>query len=229
MSCVSRYESGPIRDITGAAIRPGGLALTERAIDFCCLSTGARILDVGCGAGASVEYLTDRGFVASGVDISRTLLAEGLDRNPALQLTEACAEALPFAEETQDCILCECVLSLLKEPLQALAEFARVLRPGGHLILSDMYVRGAGMPSSPDCGLGGPVTRGEIGAWLSESGFATLLWEDHTSLVREMAARFVLAGGSAEGFSCATEVGGAVVLPGYYLLVGAKNRTRSVI
>ena len=215
------YESGPLREVTGLAIRPGGLALTDRALDFCRFPAGARLLDVGCGAGATVEHLRSRhGFDASGVDLSRVLLAEGLGRNPALALAEGAAEALPFAAETRDGVLCECVLSLLQEPQVALAEFRRVLRPGGYLILSDLYSRDATTGiAAQGCGRG-ELTRGELAGLLSENGFATLMWEDHTHLLRELAARLILTSGSLEGLGCTTTRAGQ--RPGYYLLVARK-------
>ena len=202
------YESAILRAVTGPTIRPGGLTLTDRALDFCCFPTGAQLLDVGCGSGATVEHLCSRyGFNANGVDISPALIAEGLGRNPALALEEAPAEALPFEAESRDGILCECVLSLLEEPFRALAEFRRVLRNNGHLILSDMYSRDT-------------AARGRIEGWLSASGFAPLLWEDHTSFLKELAARLILAHGSLEGLCPTTSgVGGK---PGYYLLLARK-------
>jgi arsenite methyltransferase len=215
------YEEGPLRDVTGATIRPGGLILTDRAIDFCGFAAGAQILDVGCGAGATVEHLLNRyGFATRGVDISRKLIAEGLDRNPALSLVEAAAEALPFAGETQDGILCECVLSLLGEPPRALAEFHRVLRSGGYLILSDMYSKEVSVAALSDSDLRGLVARRQVETWLSKSGFTILLWEDHTPFLRELAARLILAQGSLEGFCCAPK--GTGQRPGYYLLVAGK-------
>lgn len=210
------YESGPLRDVTGATIRPGGLILTERAIDFCSFSPGAQLLDVGCGAGATVEHLLSRyGFAACGVDSSPTLIAEGLGRNPALTLSVATAEALPFADNSQDGILCECVLSLLENPHTALVELQRVLRSGGYLILSDMYNRDAA-----DSSLQEMVSRVTVEEWLSALGFANLFWEDHTQLLKELAARLIMAGGSLEG-CCATK--GAGQRPGYYLLVARKQ------
>jgi arsenite methyltransferase len=202
------YESSNLRAVTGPTIRPGGLTLTDRALDFCRFAPGAHLLDVGCGAGATVEYLCSRyGFSARGVDISPTLIAEGLGRNPALAITWAAAEALPFAGESRDGILCECVLSLLGEPLMALAEFRRVLRSNGYLILSDMYTRDT-------------TTRGRIEGWLSECGFEILLWEDHTHFLKELAARLILVHGSLEGLCCTPP--GAGGKPGYYLLVARK-------
>jgi ubiquinone/menaquinone biosynthesis C-methylase UbiE len=198
------------------------LTLTDRALEICSFAAGARLLDVGCGAGASVEHLRSRyGFDARGVDISSTLIAEGLQRTPDLPLSIAAAEELPFTGESQDGILCECVLSLLDDPLRALAEFRRLLRSGGYLMLSDMYSRDSGAGGLLDCSLRGMVSRRQVEAWLSECGFATLLWEDHTHLLRELAARLILTHGSLDGLCCITN--GAGHRPGYYLLVARKD------
>jgi ubiquinone/menaquinone biosynthesis C-methylase UbiE len=195
------------------------LVLTDRAVAFCGFPVGAHLLDVGCGAGATVEHLCScYGWSATGVDVSPRLIAEGLDRNPGLQLVEAPAGVLPFPGESQDGIFCECVLSLLEEPLHALAEFQRVLRSNGYLILADMYSREAAAEVRLDGGPRGAATRGQIDGWLSASGFSTLLWEDHTPLLRELAARLILAHGSLEAVCC-----GAGARPGYYLLVARKE------
>ncbi|WP_298267463.1 DVU_1556 family methyltransferase [Geobacter sp.] len=205
------YESVVLRAVTGPTIRPGGLTLTDRAVGFCSFPPGARLLDVGCGAGATVEHLRSRyGFAAGGVDISRRLIAEALVRNPALPLAEGRAEALPVEGESLDGIFCECVLSIVEEPHGALAEFRRALRSGGFLVLSDMYDREAS-------------ARGELEKRLSESGFSILLREDHTPLLRELAARLVLTHGSLEGVWC--NAGGCVAgaRSGYYLLIARKD------
>ena len=210
------YETGPFRDVTGVTIRPGGMALTDRALEVCSFAIGAQLLDVGCGAGASVEHLCSRyGYDACGVDTSPTLITEGLSRNPAMRLKVAAAEALPFAAGSFDGILCECVLSLVEEPLKALVEFERVLRSGGSLILSDLYVTTA---TEPNGGLrGGAATRNQIESWLSQSGFKIVMWEDHTILLKELAARLILAGCSLDGLCSVTS--GSGQRTGYYLLV----------
>jgi arsenite methyltransferase len=201
------YESPLLRGVTGTAIRPGGLALTARAVAFCRFPPGARLLDVGCGAGATVEHLRTRyGFAAAGIDPSRSLVAEGVVRNPALPLAEGMAETLPVEDGVLDGILCECVFSLVEEPLRALSEFHRGLRPGGHLILSDMYDRGR-------------EGREQMEAQLSQGGFTVIYWEDHTPLLKELAARLILAGGTPEEFCCSTCAGGR---PGYYLVIARK-------
>lgn len=216
---LSPYEKEPLRDVTGLTIRPGGLTLTDRALGICRFAAGAELLDVGCGAGGTVEHLgSSHGFSATGVDLSRALLAEGLARDQALKLIMAEAEALPFAAGSFDGILCECVLSLAAEPLTALAEFRRVLRSGGFLILSDLYDR---RETEPTGALRGMMTRNQVGSWLSQSGFTAVVWEDHTGLLKELAARLILAGCSLDGLCGGTIAAGQ--RPGYYLLVARKD------
>jgi len=49
-------------------LRPGGLELTARAVDFAGLGAGAAVLDLGCGSGDSVRYLRTLGIDAIGID-----------------------------------------------------------------------------------------------------------------------------------------------------------------
>jgi arsenite methyltransferase len=225
-SAASFYESGLLQSVNGPILRPGGLELTDRAVELCRFPVGAHLLDVGCGSGVTVEHLREtHSFNANGVDISHKLIVEGLLRNPDLPLLTATADALPFAGESLDGIFCECVLSLLKEPVKALKEFYRTLRTGGRLIISDMYSRQTVSdadfePSAPGtCGRG-MLSRKRIESRLVECGFTRLLWEDHTRLLKELAARIILTRGSLEGFP---EMCRGEEKPGYYLLVARKD------
>ena len=227
----SPYESAALRQISGLTLRPGGVDLTDRALSWCRFAVGDSLLDVGCGVGASVEHLRNTyGLAVAGIDPSRTLIAEGLARNPALPLAEGSAEALPVADGELDGILCECVLSVVHRPLQALREFARAIRPGGALILSDLYLRGdaerdrlTGLQKGTS--LQGMMSRDALEALLDDSGFTLCLWEDHTHLLQELAARLVLAHGSLDGLWCVSRDGDCFgERPGYYLLVARKER-----
>jgi len=239
------YESENLREVTGPAIRPGGLALTGRAMEFCQFPPRSRLLDVGCGSGATVEYLMNHyRLAASGVDISSRLLGEGKARDDTLPLARACAEHLPFGNGSLDGILCECVLSLISEPGRALREFNRVLVPDGKLILSDIYLRGVepGKRSpgkeydlreiAVDSCLKGARSACSVETMLKEAGFAILLWENHTPLLKELAARLVLAHGSMDALWGEIKDAGcfgmglsmmAALRPGYYLLVARKK------
>lgn len=241
----SIYESEQLRAVTGPAIRPGGLTLTGRAMDYCQFPPEARLLDVGCGSGATVQYLRNHYELdASGVDVSTRLLEEGKACDETLPLAHAGAENLPCGNATLDGILCECVLSLLADPGRALLEFHRVLRPDGKLILSDIYLRGSGTggrepaethtfrEEAVDGCLKGARSASFTKTMLGEAGFPILLWEDHTPLLKELAARLLLAGGSMDalwGGVKETRCSGtglstmAALKPGYYLLVARKE------
>lgn len=232
------YENSGIRDVTGETIRPGGFALTDRAVAFCSLPEGGRVLDVGCGTGATVAHLRrEYGLDASGLDFSDQLLSEGRERDSGVDLVRAAASSLPVGDERMAAVFCECVLSLTDHSPVVLGEFRRVLRPNGFLILSDLYVR------SPDgsvdlaclpvrsC-LSGAMAQSEIEARIKKSGFRILLWEDHSRFLAELAARYILARGSLQGLwggPCENRDSPSIASavrrsrPGYYLLIAEKE------
>lgn len=238
MEPLALYESIEMRAVTGPTIRPGGLILTERALDLCSLPDGARVLDVGCGVGATVEFLCrERHQAAIGVDTSSLLLKEGIERRPNLALLQGTAENLPFRSGSFSALFCECVLSLLPDSALVLKEFARVLNPEGFLILSDVYAR---MPDEASsllhlpvrCCIKGAVGIRQIIAWVEESGLTVVTWEDHSALLKQLAAQLIFRFGSlnafwgttcSEGHPEAIEAAVKRARPGYYLLIARRN------
>ena len=228
------YESKALRTVTGPAIRPGGLVLTERALAFCALSPGTQVLDVGCGSGATVAHVRQaHGLEAVGLDLSPQLLSEGRAHSDRLMLIQGRAEAIPIADRRFSAVFCECVLSLLKAPEAALAEWQRVLTPGGYLILSDLYDRSSHADGrlfqalARSC-LAGAVGRRTLHERMERAGFEVLLFEDHTPLLTQLVAKLVWAHGSLEAFWSAVgggcgkrQAGGGQ--PGYYLMVACKG------
>lgn len=192
------YERADVRRATGGAIRPGGLALTDRALDLLPFAAGARLLDCGCGAGATLARLSAAGFRAVGCDISALLAAEAAGRVPGRALrAEACR--LPFAPAVFDGVFCECVLSALARPEAALEEIARVLVPGGYLVVSDLYLR-AGLAGSGGAGAGcaaGALPRDVAEARFARHGLLAVVFEDHTRHLIDLSCRLVLELGSA--------------------------------
>lgn len=227
------YEDPALLEALGGVLRPGGLALTDEALAACRLPQGARVLDVGCGAGGTVAHLRERGLTAVGVDASAALLAAGRDRAPGAPLARARGEHLPLGDGALDALLAECSLSLMPDVGAALAEFRRVLKPGGRLILADLYARSPDGPPRPrerqplSC-LRGALTRAEIQGHLAERGFELEVWQDRTDALKLLAARLILAGIPPARFwggDCGDAAGAlAAVRPGYYWLVAAKKR-----
>ncbi|WP_051445376.1 DVU_1556 family methyltransferase [Desulfocurvus vexinensis] len=217
------WRDPALRAVAGPTLRPGGFALTERAVALAGLLPGWPVLDVGAGSGASVARLRSRhGARAVGLDPDPGQL--GAPVQPGLPLMRAAAGALPVRTGSQRLVLCECVLSLVPDPAAALGEFARVLAPGGVLALADLCLppgapraggAGAGPEAeahaAPSCAAGAR-TVAEIAALVRAAGLDPFAVEDHGALARELAARLAF-GGAAPG--CAAR-------RGYFLLLARK-------
>jgi SAM-dependent methyltransferase len=229
------YEKGWLAQATGGALRPGGLELTRRLLALCDLSPHARILDAGCGSGATLDYLRGAGFTrALGIDRSETLLQSGARR---LRVACTLGDCLPFEGDQMDAILAECSLSAMGNPHSTLAEFRRVLRPGGWLLLNDVYAREPqGVPALRalplSCGLGGALTQTDLAAHLQAHGFEILTWEDCSAVLKYLTAQIIWNHGSLSQFWRRAEPGAdpAEILSavsrakvGYYLLVARRD------
>jgi SAM-dependent methyltransferase len=103
------------------------------------LPTG-RALDAACGTGRYTRYLVDAGHQVLGVDTSPEMLARARYRVPEATLAEADLHNLPVNDGSIDLVLCGLALAHIADLAPALAEFTRVLRPGGHVVLSDIHV-----------------------------------------------------------------------------------------
>lgn len=194
------YESDQLQRITGTTLRPGGLLLTDRAVSVCRLKKDTLILDVGCGTGATAKHLKDRyGLNVFGLDRSSLLLQQGRKRNRDMYFVRGDASDLPFPNAMFQAVFCECVLSLTAQPYAVVKEFYRVLVPGGFFILSDVYMKKSDMlpPSAPVskvCCVNGAMEKERIQTIAARNGFNIFLWEDHTALIKKLAAELVLAG-----------------------------------
>jgi arsenite methyltransferase len=101
---------------------------------------GGTALDVGSGPGnvtASLARAAGPGGLALGVDISEPMLARAVraESGPQVGFIRADAQRLPLRDSTVDAVVSMAVLQLIPDPAAALAEMARVLRPGGRLAI----------------------------------------------------------------------------------------------
>ncbi|MHB8694095.1 MAG: class I SAM-dependent methyltransferase [Solirubrobacteraceae bacterium] len=99
----------------------------------------ARALDVGCGTGFLALRLAELGHTVTGVDFSPQMIERARDKADRagleIDFRVSDAVALDSAEETYDLLVARHVIWNLPDPERAVAEWLRVLRPGGRLLL----------------------------------------------------------------------------------------------
>jgi ubiquinone/menaquinone biosynthesis C-methylase UbiE len=94
-------------------------------------------LDAACGTGRHTAYLASLGHAVIGVDTSPEMLARARDKVPEGDFYEADLHDVPLPDASVDLVVCAIALSHVEDLGRALAEFVRVLRPNGHLVISD--------------------------------------------------------------------------------------------
>jgi ubiquinone/menaquinone biosynthesis C-methylase UbiE len=94
-------------------------------------------LDAACGTGCHAAHLAARGHKVIGVDISARMLAIAAAKMPGGDFRRGDLRRLPVPDQHVDLVVCALALTHEPELAPVFAEFARVLRPGGHLVISD--------------------------------------------------------------------------------------------
>jgi 2-polyprenyl-6-hydroxyphenyl methylase/3-demethylubiquinone-9 3-methyltransferase len=130
-----RWWSDDIRWVrTLKNLVPGRLAWFDRQIDW----RGKEVLDLGCAGGFMAEALARRGARVTGLDPAAAAItaarahaaAEGL----SIRYDIGAGEALPYAAQRFDAVVCVDVLEHVADLPQVITEVARVLRPGGRFL-----------------------------------------------------------------------------------------------
>ena len=165
---------------------PGGEEKTRRLIELAALSPGASVLDMGAGAGETLALLRSLGYAAEGIDLAPR--ADGVERCDFLH-TE-------YPDGSFDAVLGECAFFVSGDQPGALREAQRLLKPGGALLLSDVFFA----PPAP---------------LLQSAGFEILSIEDMTPEWKE----YYLDALWREDEPCCEIPRGKC---GYYLLIGRK-------
>jgi ubiquinone/menaquinone biosynthesis C-methylase UbiE len=103
---------------------------------------GKHVLDVGCGDGLLSVRLAREGAQVTGLDSDPRMLESARRRAGSARVrptfVDGSAEALPFPDGSFDIALAITVLCLLSEPKKAFREMARVLRPGGRIVIGEL-------------------------------------------------------------------------------------------
>jgi len=94
-------------------------------------------LDVACGTGRHTRYLAELGHRVIGVDSAPAMLDRAAGNVPDAGFARADLHRLPIPDHAVDVVVCALALTHVPDLGAALTEFVRVLRPGGHLVVSD--------------------------------------------------------------------------------------------
>lgn len=140
------YDSGELAALPASATASfAGVGNPHR---IGAVQAGETALDIGCGAGMDLllaaKHVGPTGR-AIGVDMTREMRERAVEAARAAGLTNVevrpgDAEALPAPDDSVDVVISNGVLNLVPDKKKAYAEIARVLRPGGRLLLADIAV-----------------------------------------------------------------------------------------
>ena len=118
------------------------------------IGRGHRIIDVGCGSGATGQYLADLGVRACGIDISFEATRSASQIGRYALVLQGDAESLPFADQVFDGAVFMGTLEHFFDPVKALREVIRALKPGASIcflvpnsqFFLFKFMRGTGQP-----------------------------------------------------------------------------------
>jgi len=128
-----------------AARYDGDIAFFERiqfggGREWVCSRAAGRVLEVAIGTGRNLEFYPPD-VSLTGIELSPAMLAfarrRAVELGREVELRQGDAEALPFDDASFDTVVCTLSLCAIPDHAKAIAEMARVLRPGGKLLLLD--------------------------------------------------------------------------------------------
>ena len=130
----------PVYDLVFGAVFERGRKASIEAAEQACGPAGGRILEVGVGTGISLpDY--DRNNRLTGVDLSEPMLRRAHERVAERKLANVDAlavmdaERLALPDHSYDVVVAQYVITAVPNPEATLDEFARVLKPGGEIVL----------------------------------------------------------------------------------------------
>lgn len=242
MKSCNAYESRCMSDVMGRTLRPGEFKLTKKAVEFCHITSENRILDLGCGMGATIGFLYENYKIKGvGIDPSEKLLGMAKEVCPFADFVTGTGDFLPFPDESFDFVLAECTLSLMNDIGMTLSEVRRVLKNGGFFVVTDVYAKNPDAAADLKNSSIVSCMRGlhdleKLEERIEDMGFDILLTEDCSDLLKELMVKIIFQFGSMDVFwnkavgSGDCETGTLfqqkikLCKPGYFILIGRKEQ-----
>ncbi|MPY91847.1 MAG: methyltransferase domain-containing protein [Acidimicrobiia bacterium] len=145
--CAVVYGIDLVGLFLGESYHPGGVELTRRLAELLALEADHHVLDVASGVGTTAVLLAaERRACVVGIDLGAAQVARAATRATAAGVADRVrfevgdAERLPFDDGTFDVLVSECAFCTFPDKPTAAREAARVLRPGGRLGLTDVWL-----------------------------------------------------------------------------------------
>lgn len=170
----------PVYDKTFGAVTRAGRRRTAEYIN----SHGGSVLEVGVGTGLALPHYASNVEV-TGIDFSEDMLAKARQRVEERALTsikalrQMDARSLDFADNSFDMVAAMHVLSVVPEPERVMAEIARVLKPGGKVVISNHFKSTQGVLASIEK-FTAPFA--DVLGWHSDFAIETVLQEERLKL-----------------------------------------------
>ena len=138
----SGLPNGLLGRIIGRAMVGATAESNDRALALLDLSQPCTVLDVGFGQGRTAAILVRDGHHVIGVDASPTMVKQATARNRAacrdgrVTLRHGDGTTIPFPDDTADAAITAHTIYFMPDPSATIADIARVLRPGGSLVIA---------------------------------------------------------------------------------------------
>jgi ubiquinone/menaquinone biosynthesis C-methylase UbiE len=169
----------------------------EKAVEAAGVEAGRVAVDVGAGTGFVTEALVERGLKVIAVDQAPSMLEALRRKFPDREVVDCRtgeAEDLPIADATADYSFANMFLHHVEDPARAIREMARIVRPGGRVVITDMDAHDNEFLRSEQHDRWMGFVRNDIRKWFREAGLTDVRVEDldesccATSCIGETAA-----------------------------------------
>ncbi|MFO8101134.1 MAG: class I SAM-dependent methyltransferase [Dehalococcoidia bacterium] len=206
------YESTKFNEAMDEALHPGGLELSARLAEIAGITSNSQVLDISSGRGTTPSFLARQfGCRIAGVDLSYSSTSLAAQRAgdegllPQLDFLIADAELIPFSGSSFDVVISECSFSLLPDKESGAREIARVLKPGGKFVFTDVILK---FPLSAEllgdltfeCCFSSAETQEGYRRILAGAGLREEYFEDHSKTLKKATYQVITGYGSLAAF-----------------------------